>query len=87
MFSRERYTVEKLQLSPGDGLFMYTDGLSEARDRSDAEYGTDRLSKLMSDHRGLQSQILIDACLRDLAAFQSGTEKTDDLTIMSIRRL
>ena len=87
MFSRERYTVEKLQLSPGDSLFMYTDGLSEARNRSDAEYGVDRLAKLMSDHRGLQSQVLIDACLRDLAAFQSGTEKTDDLTIMSIRRL
>jgi serine phosphatase RsbU (regulator of sigma subunit) len=87
MFCRERYTVEKLQLSPGDCLFMYTDGLTEARDRTDAEYGAERLSKLMCDHRGLQSQVLIDACLRDLSAFQSGKEKTDDLTIMSVRRL
>jgi phosphoserine phosphatase RsbU/P len=86
MFNRERYTVAKLELSPGDSLFMYTDGLSEARNQADAEYGADRLSKLVSDYRNLQSQALIKACLRDLAAFQSGREKIDDLTIMSIRR-
>ena len=86
MFSRERYTVEKLQLSPGDRLFMYTDGLSEARDQTETEYGADRLSKLIGDHRDLQSQALIETCLRDLAAFRAGREKTDDLTIMSIRR-
>lgn len=87
MFCGEQYTVEKMQLSPGDSLFMYTDGLSEARDSSDAEYGAERLAKLMSARHGLQSQALINACLRDLAAFQAGTQKTDDMTIMSIRRL
>ncbi|MGB7925159.1 MAG: SpoIIE family protein phosphatase [Pyrinomonadaceae bacterium] len=87
MFCGERYTVEKLQLSPGDSLFMYTDGLSEARDRAEAEYGAERLANLLGARHGLQSQALIDACLRDLAAFQSGAAKTDDLTIMSIRRL
>jgi phosphoserine phosphatase RsbU/P len=87
MFNRERYTVEKLQLSPGDSLFMYTDGLSEARDISDTEYGAGRLAKLLGDHRGVPSQALIEACMQDLAAFQSGAQKTDDLTIMSIRRL
>jgi phosphoserine phosphatase RsbU/P len=87
IFCYEQYQVEKVRLDPGDSLFLYTDGLSEARDRADTEYGIDRLSRLVSDHHGLQSQAMIDACLRDLAAFQSGTPKTDDLTIMSIRRL
>lgn len=87
MFNGERYTVEKVQLNPGESLFLYTDGLSEARNMEDEEYGTERLSKLMNDHRGLQSQALIDACLRDLVAYQSGARKTDDLTLMAIRRL
>jgi sigma-B regulation protein RsbU (phosphoserine phosphatase) len=87
MFSRERYGVEKIQLAPGESLFMYTDGLSEARNRADVEYGTERLSKLISERRDLSSQLMIEACRRDLAAFQSGVQKTDDLTIMAIRRL
>lgn len=87
MFCRERYTVEKIQLAPGESLFLYTDGLSEARDRADVEYGVDRLSKLLTDRCGLSSQAIIEACREDLAAFQSGAQKTDDLTIMAIRRI
>ena len=88
MFCRERYTVEKLQLAPGESLFMYTDGLSEARNRAEVEYGTDRLSQLIRERaRGLSSQDMIQACREDLAAFQAGAQKTDDLTLMSIRRI
>jgi phosphoserine phosphatase RsbU/P len=87
MFCRERYTVEKIQLAPGESLFMYTDGLSEARNRADDEYGTERLSRLISAHHDLASQAMIEACREDLAAFQAGVQKTDDLTIMAIRRL
>jgi sigma-B regulation protein RsbU (phosphoserine phosphatase) len=87
MFCRERYTVEKMQLAPGETLFLYTDGLSEARNRADVEYGAERLSKLLGGLRGLPSQALIQACREDLAAFQAGAQRTDDLTMMSIRRI
>jgi sigma-B regulation protein RsbU (phosphoserine phosphatase) len=87
MFSRERYTVEQMQLAPGETLFLYTDGLSEARNHADEEYGAERLSKLIAGLRGLSSQALIQACRGDLAAFQAGAQRTDDLTMMSIRRI
>jgi sigma-B regulation protein RsbU (phosphoserine phosphatase) len=86
LFCREQYDVAQVQLAKDDALFLYTDGLSEARDASGCEYGAQRLFQMMSKHHALQSQSLIHACMEDLTAFQSGTQKTDDLTIMALRR-
>jgi sigma-B regulation protein RsbU (phosphoserine phosphatase) len=85
MFSREQYEVTKLRLDAGDRLFLYTDGLSEARSVSDEEYGAERLSRLVSEHHALSSESLIHTCLQEVAAFRAGVEMTDDLTIMAIR--
>ena len=41
MFSTSRYFVHRARLEPGDSLLLYTDGISEARDSSDEEYGID----------------------------------------------
>lgn len=87
IFRSAEYSVKELQLATDDGVFLYTDGLSEARDRTHAEYGEARLSKLVSDRHALPSQALVRACLEDLANFVSGAPKTDDLTLMAIRRV
>jgi len=81
-----QYSTKTIQLNTGDSLVLYTDGLSEARDRADAEYGAARLSRLLRNHYALTAKALIDICLEDLTAFLSGARRTDDLTIMVIRR-
>lgn len=81
------YSSTKIQLAPGDSLFLYTDGLSEAVDRFDNQYGVERLSKLVGDSYALPPQALISACLEDLKAFRAGVPLADDLTIMVIRRV
>jgi sigma-B regulation protein RsbU (phosphoserine phosphatase) len=86
MFCREQYTVETFQLSPGDTLFLYTDGLVEARNSRDEEYGSDSLHRLVSSRRASSAQGMLGACLEDLNQFQKGTAQTDDLTIMAIKR-
>jgi sigma-B regulation protein RsbU (phosphoserine phosphatase) len=86
LFRYEEYAVAKVQLAPGESLFLYTDGLSEARDISDTEYGTERLTRLLSEHHALPTQSLVGACMEDLVAFRAGTCMTDDLTIMAIKR-
>jgi sigma-B regulation protein RsbU (phosphoserine phosphatase) len=80
------YKVNKVQLSPGDSLLLYSDGLIEARDKSDTEYGTERLAKFVKGRHGLAPKELIQICLEDLNTFLSGARKTDDLTIMVIQR-
>jgi sigma-B regulation protein RsbU (phosphoserine phosphatase) len=89
MFCGSEYRHRLLRLDQGDFLVLYTDGLTEARNRADEEYGTDRLAARLADEArqpGLTARALTTACVRDLAAFRSGIPASDDLTIMVVRR-
>ncbi len=86
MFCSAEYAARKIQLAPSDSLLLYTDGLSEARDTSNAEYGLARISRFVAARHALPPRALTVACLDDLRAFQAGTPKADDLTIMILRR-
>lgn len=86
IFCTGHYSVKKLHLSPGDTLLLYTDGVSEAQDGTQAEYGLERLLRLAGAHHDWPPQALIDGCLEDLSAFRRGTPYRDDLTLMVLRR-
>lgn len=86
MFCESEYAMRKIKLSPGDSILLYTDGFTEARDKSDTEYGMERLLKLAARYAQLAPQELIQTCLKDLEAFQTDAAGADDLTIMVIRR-
>ncbi len=87
MFRSAQYAANRFRMAKGDTLLLYTDGLSEALGRSDTEYGTARLSKVVTEGHALPPEGLVRACLEDLAAFQSGAAKRDDLSVMAIRRV
>jgi sigma-B regulation protein RsbU (phosphoserine phosphatase) len=86
LFCREQYSVASLTLEKDDSLLLYTDGLTEARDPLDGEYGSERLLRLAGAYRSLAPQQLVEACLEDVRSFRSGAPRTDDLTVMAIRR-
>lgn len=86
IFCNEEFTSAKFDMSPGDTLFLFTDGLSESRDTSGEEYGTERLMQLLCRHQHLLPNELIRASLGDLTDFCAGTPKHDDLTVMALRR-
>ena len=86
MFSDGSYSARAVELGPGDGLFLYTDGLSEARSRNDEEYGEDRLRRTLAACNRLSPQGMIDASIRDWKGFLSGSPPTDDVTVMTILR-
>jgi sigma-B regulation protein RsbU (phosphoserine phosphatase) len=87
MFCNEEFTIRKVNLGKGDSLVLLTDGISEACDSTGAEYGLDRLSEQLSEKHPLPPQALIDALMEELRSFRSGAPKTDDLSIMVIRRV
>ena len=87
MFCTRQYPAQKIQLAPGDTLFLYTDGLVESRDHADGEYGIERLSGLLAEHRSMSPQELTEACIRNLRAFSNGQPSHDDLTLMALRRV
>jgi sigma-B regulation protein RsbU (phosphoserine phosphatase) len=89
MFCASEYRHRPLQLDPGDFLVLYTDGLTEACNRADEDYGTDRLAACLARlgaQQGLTARDLVTACVRDLAAFRDGAPAFDDLTVMVVRR-
>lgn len=85
-FFSAAYGSRCVRLDVGDALVLYTDGLTEARDRADAEYGTDRLARTLAGARGLAADEVVNTCLADLAAHLAGAPKRDDLTVMAIRK-
>lgn len=86
MFCESRYTVEKLQLAPGDLLFLFTDGVSELRNGASGEFGVSRLARFLEGRHGVSPQALTAACLEELRQFSKGAPHADDLTLMAIRR-
>lgn len=85
MFMENEFSSARAQLEPGDTLFLFTDGLSEAAGDSD-EYGVDRVMALVHRQAARQPAELIAACLDDVRAFTNGSRGFDDMTVMAVRR-
>jgi sigma-B regulation protein RsbU (phosphoserine phosphatase) len=81
------YAIQQLELALGDTLLLYTDGLTEARNPVDDEYDVDRLVEMLKRHHSLSPPELVKAFLDDLDLFLSGLPKTDDVTVVALRRL
>ena len=86
MFHEFDFSATRLHLEAGDTLFLYTDGLSEARGGAGNEYGVDRVMHLARQQAERGPAELIAACLDDLRAFVDGPP-LDDLTLLAIQRV
>jgi len=61
-------------------------GVSEAMDIFGAEYGSNRLRKVVGDRHAMYPSALVAACREDVVSFCRGAERTDDLTIFVLGR-
>ena len=84
MFCQEKYSATRAKLNRGDRLLLYTDGLSEARNSHDHEYGDARLESFLRDSLNVSTPVLLTNLLDDLRQFSVAPRVTDDLTIMAI---
>jgi phosphoserine phosphatase RsbU/P len=72
-------------LMPGDGLFLYSDGITEAFNRDDEFYGTTRLEQALDRVRGHSAAQIVAEVLADAAQFAAGAEQADDITCLVLR--
>ncbi len=86
MFTSASYAPQKSLLAEGDTLVLYTDGITESRNPSGQEYGLERMAHIAGEFPELAPHALIAACLRDVETHRNGAPRTDDLTVMVIRR-
>lgn len=79
------YTQTTIRLSPGDTLFQYSDGVTEANDEQGALYGEDRLKTFINGHREQNPGELAAALWQDIQGFQGQGEQFDDITMLALR--
>jgi phosphoserine phosphatase RsbU/P len=80
------YVQHEMQLAPGDTLFLFTDGVTEAFDVDDEPYGEGRLESLLS--QGVNTGHVPEVAERVLAsihAFERGAPQADDITCLTLR--
>ena len=83
-----QFEGQECRIAPGTTVFLYTDGLTEAKDTSRRMFGKDRvigiLGRFISDPAAAAADI-VSAADREVETFISGTEQEDDLTMLAIR--
>ena len=82
----QSYDCGGVTLSPGDTLFMYTDGVTEAFDALDRDYGEERLDAVLRAGRHLPPGELLDVVREDVLAFGAPVRPRDDITLLAVSR-
>jgi phosphoserine phosphatase RsbU/P len=80
------FAAERVALEPGDRLFLYTDGVTEAENAQDDAYGEERLVAYLARQRDIAVQALVDGLVQDVLAFCGTTRTRDDMTLMCLSR-
>jgi len=79
-----RYHGGSLMLSPGDRLFQYTDGVTEATDRENRLYGMERLTATLAENSDKAPMELLAAVKADVDGFVAGAPQFDDITMLCL---
>ena len=81
------YETEDTELRPGERALLFTDGITEAFNLDQQEYGESRLESFLKMHADLPQEDLIQKLTNDVLHFCGDARPTDDMTLMSIMRL
>lgn len=76
------FTGDSTRLEPGETLFLYTDGVTEAMNPVDALFGEERMDALLA----ARPDDLIHQVIREVGSFSQGREQSDDITLLMITR-
>lgn len=78
------YNETALTLQKGELLYVYTDGVTDAKNESGEKFGMDRMLSSVSSHRDQNPEGLLHAVKEDIDAFIGDCEQFDDITMMCV---
>ncbi|MDO5445784.1 MAG: SpoIIE family protein phosphatase [Eubacteriales bacterium] len=80
-----KYKAQKASLRPGDKLFLYTDGVTEATDPDQQLFGEDRLLSYMNGVKDQPLEAILHGLKADIDLFAREAEQFDDITMVGLR--
>ena len=81
------YTESITHLEPGDVVLLFTDGITEAEDSSDEEYGVERVADVAASLADPSAERLCEAILAGVTQHTDGRPLQDDATLLVVERL
>ena len=79
-----KYRQNEITIVPGDRLFLYTDGVTEATNSENKLYGEERLSVFMNSHFAEKAEEILHDLKSDIYAFQGEAPQFDDITMLML---
>jgi sigma-B regulation protein RsbU (phosphoserine phosphatase) len=85
LFEDETFALENLSLEPGDTLFVYTDGVTEATDRASGFFTRERLFQSLTERSDRSATNLVEGVLEEIRNFAAGAPQADDITMLALQ--
>ena len=79
------YVAQELKLEPGDTIYLYTDGITEAVDSNNNLYGEERLLDVLNRHADDDTETICKAVKEDVDAFVGDAPQFDDITMLCLK--
>lgn len=74
-----------ITLKPGDGLFLFTDGVTEAMNREFQLYSEERLEKLLAEIKDKAPKDIVESVYNSVIEHANGADQSDDITMLALR--
>jgi phosphoserine phosphatase RsbU/P len=87
MIAKATFNAGRITLAPGEGLFLFSDGVTEAMNEADEQLGDARLAALLSRLGGAPLPDLVAAVVDEVKVFAGNAPQSDDLTVLAARYL
>jgi len=81
------FSTETADFKNGDILFIYTDGLIEARNKKGAEFGEEKLKEILLKRKDSSAGKIMDAVISEVLSFAKGAPQHDDITVLALKIL
>lgn len=79
------YTMGTRSFTTGDHIILYTDGVIEAVNERDEEFGMDRFLQLLRDNRSKTAQDIVDRIYEEVSSFSGSVPQFDDFTMVVVK--
>lgn len=80
-----RYRKNELVLEPGDAIYLYTDGVTEATDLNEVLYGEDRLHSILEKYKDETMEVICSEIKKDVDLFAGEAPQFDDITMLALK--